>query len=848
VVLLFLASGTSGLVYEVVWMRQLTLVIGHTSFAASIVISAFLGGLSIGSVLGGRLAERAKSPLRTYAALELATGVLSLLLTLLLQRLEHASEVLGAPGGGSPALHVLLTFVLVLPPTVVMGATLPMLTRFVARDASTVGRHFGFLYGTNTLGAALGCALAGFWLIGMHGLFMTAAIASAVNGLVAAAALLLSRTQTSTSTPTPTPTPTSTPTSTSTSTSTLSERARRGMTAAFGLAGFVSISYEILWFRGLGLFLPSTAYAFSALLVVFLVGLVLGAAIYSIALAGRVRDLSVFASSQLLLSFVGLLSMTLLGQSRALSSALTGAGVLGILAQASLVMLVPATIIGVVFPCVVQITTRQIARAGASVGLLYAVNTLGGILGSLVVGFLLIPRLGMQGCFFVLSGASLAVAALVTVVDGAASRRERVRVGIGALVVAAAFVMLPADWLVARYTDAFSGKPLHVVDGRDGLLAVVEYTYESACHSKDNPVECPARCASVPWHHRQLRFGSMSYATTAMTGARYMTSLANLPMLAHPAPHDALVVCFGTGTTAGTFLSYPELERLTIVDINPDVLTSAAFFTEVNHDVAHDPRTHLLVDDGRHHLLATQESYDVISFEPPPPITAGTVSLYTREFYENASARLKKGGLLTQWIPLDEQSDMQNRMLVRAMLDVFADVALFIPARHEAVLVGSREPLAFNLERMRSRAAIPAVERTMHDVGFDSPLALLGTLVSGKEQLRAWAASAAPVTDDLPAVEYPLLRARPVFSVEMLLSARTQPAALLGVPATSDVIAELVRQQDANFTLVRGADDYRDANDEAARAKVTTAVGIAGRNAYTDYLSTLEYDCMFPFR
>jgi spermidine synthase len=340
----------------------------------------------------------------------------------------------------------------------------------------------------------------------------------------------------------------------------------------------------------------------------------------------------------------------------------------------------------------------------------------------------------------------------------------------------------------------------------------------------------------------------MSYASTSMTAARYMTTLANLAMLSHPAPKDALVVCFGTGTTAATFARYDELRSLTIVDLNEDVLRAAPFFVAANHDVTHDPRAHVIVDDGRHHLVASSEQYDVISFEPPPPITAGTVSLYSREFYALAASRLRPDGVLTQWIPLQEQSDVQNKMLVRAMLDVFPDVALFLPSAFEAVIVASRSPIKLDFQAIRDRASAPRVAAGLRDVGFDSSDAMLATLVSAKSELPRWVGDASAVTDDLPAVEYALLRAKPPFSIAALLEARTPVAALSREPLSAEQAKRLDAAQAAAFELARGAGAYMEGHDEEARASVAKAVDLDGANAYTRYASEIEYGCLFPFR
>ncbi|HEY8075374.1 MAG TPA: fused MFS/spermidine synthase, partial [Labilithrix sp.] len=687
VVLLFFASGTSGLVFEVVWLRYLTLYIGSTTFAASLVVSAFLGGLALGSFLIGRVAAVRGAPLRLYAALEAATAVLALGLTVVLRHAADIGAAVGLPGGGPIALRVTVTFVLVLPPTIVMGGTLPVLTRFVARELPRVGRHFGMLYGVNTFGAAVGCAVAGFWAIGRFGLWSTACLAAATNLMVAVLATLLARAPPATAKEAPDDrkesvarAPASNP---------LPQRQRRLLVAAFAVAGFISISYEVLWFRVLGFYLPGTTYAFTTLLATYLVGLVLGSALYATRLAGRERHLETLVNAEILLAWLGLLSMVLLGHSNAIrgriadmlspdaasairstgytSATVVDATVLSLL-PASLVMLLPTIVIGVIFPCVVQLTTRHVATASRDVGVLYAVNTIGGIVGSLFVGFVAIPAFGTQATFLAISVASAALALAVQRIDESATRREKIRILAGALLLLPALRVVPFDYLRQSFASVTTGRALSMVEGRDGIMAVVEYDADTLCAGD---ARCPASCRAQPWSHRQIRFASISYASTSPPGRRYMASLAHLPMLLHEGDaRDALVVCFGTGTTAGTFTRYASLESLTIVDVNADVVAAAPLFETSNYGVAKDPRVHIALDDGRHFLLSSDRRFDVISFEPPPPTAAGVVSLYSREFYAIVASRLREGGVLAQWIPLDHQSDAHDRMLVKSILDV----------------------------------------------------------------------------------------------------------------------------------------------------------------------------------
>ena len=840
---LFVFSGMSGLVYEVVWLRYLTLTIGHTTFAVSVVVSAFLGGLVVGSLLFGRLADAVRRPLLLFALLETLTGLLAVGVSLLLRDLPGLMGSLVVSCGGPTWLRVALCFALLMPPTAAMGGTLPALTRFVARDLPRVGRHFGTLYALNTFGAALGTALTGFYLIATLGLFRTTLLAASVNLTVALCAALLHAAATrgsDSSAPTEaTPSSPDAP-----RVAPLHGRHRGLLIAAFALSGFASISCEVLWFRVLGLFLRSSTYAFAVLLSTFLLGLVIGGLLYVLWFSRRGRDLELFASAHLLMAFLIPVSVALLGLSRLFSLLLGPAfgaegQALAMFLHASIVILVPATTIGLVFPLVVQLTTTHLRTTGTNVGLLYSVNTLGGILGSLVMGFVSVPLIGTQASFCLVAilyaGLGLLGQHLIAV---RTARRRRVGWVLAALVVPAVLI-LPRDYLNRAYAETPLRKVLEIVEGRDGTLAVVEHSDEIAC----SRFPCPDRCLLRPYRHRRLLFGSVSYASTILTSKRYMSVLAHLPMLTQEDPKQVLVVCFGTGITAGTFGLYPGMESLTAVDLNPDVIRAGRWFADHNRRILQDPRTHVVIDDGRHFLLTSDRKFDVISFEPPPPSSPGVVNLYTREFYALVASHLHRDGILSQWIPLQQQSDEINRMLLRSVRDVFAYVTLWIPAREEAVVLASQQPLVFDLDRWAERWRSPAIRRSLSEIGYEDPYALAGDLFLGPPALRSYTDGVSAVTDDLPAVEYYLSRDDRPFDRRALTSLAFDEdlfrAERLDRP-------RLERAHAASRLMLRASALARANRNPEARRLVRKAVETAGPDAYRAHLLNLEYDCLVP--
>ena len=844
---LFVASGMSGLVFEVLWVRYLTLVVGHTTFAVSLVVSSFLAGLVLGSLWIGRVADRLQRPLLVYGLLEGATAVLALGISWVLARLPELLSSVGLPGGGPLAVRGVLSFLAVLPPTFAMGGTLPVLVRFIARELEGLGRSFGVLYALNTLGAALGCGVAGFYLIGAVGLWHTAVIAAALNGLIGLVGVGLHLRLPPQQLPDAAPVQASEP-----SASFFTGTRRRVLVAAFALCGFGSISYEVLWFRVLSTVLDSSTYAFTILLVTFLLGLVIGGLIYSLRLSQRGRELELFVAVEAMLAFTGLVSMALLGLSRPVGKLLAvqlgglgpNAPYVGMLLHAALVILVPASLIGIIFPLVVQLTTRHVASAASNVGLLYSVNTLGGIVGSLLMGFVLVPVIGTQWSFVLVCVLNMALALGVQVVDPDVKPRARRSMWAGAGLLALGVLLIPHQLLVRAFAEHVDSRVLFVKEGTDGSLAVLQYDNETICDS--GRYACGPGCRERPFHHQQLLFGSVSYANTALPRKRYMATLAHLPMLLNPRAQDVLQVCFGTGSTAGSFASYPELRSLTIVDTNPDVLLAAPHFAEHNHGVDKDPRTHVVFQDGRHFLLAAAgKQYDVISFEPPPPRSAGVVNLYTTEFYRLVKQRLAPGGVLSQWIPLEQQPDNLTRGLIASLLESFSEVTLWIPSDYEAILVASDQPIHVDWARWEREWAQPGVARSLSDVGFTSPYGLLGTYVAGTEELRRYVKGYPAMTDDAPRVEYFLFNADRPFDPEELLAHAEPPRDRL-THAESLAPERLTSELAANHHILESTRFKMDRDWPAARASVEQARAGVGDNAFLTFLRELELDCLRP--
>jgi spermidine synthase len=786
-------SGASSLCFELLWVRQATLFIGHSTAAVSAIIAAFMGGLGLGALLSSRWADALPHPLRAYAALELAAAALSIAVTFLL------------PHGLLPLVPL---------PAIAMGATLPLLVS-AARSDARPGEGFGWVYAANTLGAAAGCLLSGFVLIGWLGVTSTGLLAASGNLAAALLGWLTARERPAPAAIHPAP-----------------PRAPARILALAAAGGFAALGLEVLWFRALASALDSTSYAFSLLLSVYLASIVAGSWLYARRPSPR-PPLARFAEVQALFALAALLSLLLLGQLRALEHLFTSAPpYLAMALRAAAVLLVPCALSGLALPLLVQAAGDSRGEGegeGRAAGSVYAANTAGGIAGSLLVGLWLIPAAGSQLAFALTCGAAALSALLAGWRQGPVVRAGAA----GVLAVVVAVAVLPRDYLLQGLTRFSDSRVVAVREGVDGTLAVLEYDRESVCRS--GLYACGEGCPD--FHHRQLLFGPISYASTVLPAKRYMRALAHLPMLAHPDPRSALLICFGTGTTAGAFAAHRPLERLTLVDLNPDVFALGSHFESANGGVLHDPRVQPVVSDARRFLATSPDLFDVISFEPPPPRSAGAVNLYTRDFYQLVKRRLREGGVVAQWIPLGQQSDALSRALIRAVTDEFREVTLWLPARLDAVLLASDTPQVTSPAGWAARWPEGEGRAALEEIGLDGPHALGATFVAGTEALRAYVAGAPDLTDDRPVVEYFLSADPRPFDGEAF------EALAAAQPQADPALRHLLR---AHLLGRRG--EYDQARGEVDQASRRLQGERRGPDPYTEFLRELEYRCLTPTR
>jgi spermidine synthase len=743
VLALFVASGAAGLIYQVVWSRELVLVFGNTTQAVATIVTAFMAGLGFGSLIGGRLAGTTRRPLRLYGLVELAVAAMAAFLPFVFSGLAELyrgvwPSLVERPGQLA-GIRFALALAAVAPATFLMGMTLPLLTRYLVRTLDEAGARLGELYAANTIGAMAGTLLGGFVLIELLGLRLTSYLAVALNLAAGLGALALSRRWEAVPEDDGEP-------------AARRERParpevprwfrsrRRVVLAATFVSGFVALALEVLWTRMLAEGTGSNIYVFTTILAVFLFGIAVGSFLYRRFSRPERERLGVLG---LCLGAIGLLAQL---------TVVLGSGILGHVSSkvGTVAVVLPATILmGYAFPLAGRLATPSAEAAGGSVGLLYAANTLGSILGSFSAAFVLAGTLGTNGSILLLGAINLLAGAALLTTDRVLANRSRSGAG-RARLVAGGLAGLAVLGLVASSLD----------------LPVTRTKTENELRRTGLPVtHAEDELATVdtvggPAKGRRLLVGGVG-----MTSLTVDTKLMGyLSKALRPDARDFLVIAFGMG---GTYRSGLQMGlRTDAVELSPTVPSRMpVFFPDADHFLNH-PRGRVIVSDGRNYVRLSRETYDMVAVDPAPPIeSAGSVVLYTREFLTEGKARLRPGGVFMLWIPYALPLD-DFKEHVRTFAGVFGHVRLVLsPGRHGVFMFGSDAPLAFTDANIRRVLGTPAALRDLDDVPDHPPTDADGWVEVVRrsewladDRLRAFVGGGPQITDDRPRSEYFLWR------------------------------------------------------------------------------------------
>jgi spermidine synthase len=722
-------SGACALVYQVLWLRRLSLTFGVTTYAATAVLASFMAGLALGSWAAGRLADRVRSPLRLFGTVELGIA-LSAAATPAVLDLAHDLYVwvfstAARPAAASTVVRFVLAFVVLVIPTSLMGATLPIVVRAAIARRDDVGSRGGWLYASNTAGAIVGCLVTGFVLLPHVGSARSFWIASAVNLLVGSAAWLLGRSRSPAAAMPGAPEPEA-------------ARLRDGreplVLAVLGVSGLASLALEVVWFRVLGVMLGPTSYAFTIMLASVLAGIAIGSAFAAPLLRWRGAWWPVLGLIQMAIGLLALGSFGYLRTVPDLPRVIAGivptqmAFLLPALATGVFAILPTAVLWGIAFPVALRLwvgeggTTADVARR---TGVLYAANVLGGVVGAIAAGFVLLPYVGARGSLIVLAGV-FSASGLVLI--GSHARREWLWIlpALGGVAwFATRAVDVPDPREAARVRLHSGGRVLFTADGPQSTVTVVDdiglrVMYINGRHQANDS-------SNMVFIHRRI----------GLLGA-----------VLHADPRSALVVGVGGGVTPGALGQFPGL-RVDAVELSAGVLNGAEFFRTVNFDVLRQPNVRVTVDDGRDVLLTSGRRYDVITADAVPARVAGSNNLNSIEYFRLVRSRLHPGGVAVHWNA--GTTDAEYRLILRTFLAAFPHVTLWgdgtLMVGTETALTVSESRLTALLADGPSRDAL----RLMHVETFDH---LLRMFRARRTDVETWIGSGPILSDDRPVLEY----------------------------------------------------------------------------------------------
>jgi spermidine synthase len=743
--LLFAGSGCAALIYEIVWFQLLQLVIGSSAVSLGLLLAAYMGGLCVGSAALGRLVSTRHHPMRVYALLELGIAAFGIIALFGVPLISSVYVAAGQTGLIGLILRGAVAAVCLLPPTLLMGASLPAIARWVETTPRGVS-WLGLLYSANVAGAVTGCVLAGFYLLRVHDMAFATYIAAAINVAVALLAFALAR---------------------GSGSRTDADPHERGdgvqvtrapgvvfIYVAIALSGLTALGAEVVWTRLLSLLLGATVYTFSIILAVFLTGLWAGSGAGSF-LARRVRDPRLaLAGCQILLA------LAIAWTAFTLAYVLPWWPVDPWLSTSpwpnfdldltrSIRAIFPATLLwGASFPLALAAAAARREDPARLTGEVYAANTAGSIVGALAFSLLLIPAIGTQGSQQVLIwlAAAAALVAIAPVVFKKPIAIAGALAGAGVLAWGLSVTVGAVPWQAIAY-------------GR--RVAPILRGLDRAADAQTTPVfvgEGINSSVVITQRGDQKSFyvSGKSEASSTVLDMRLQRMMGHLPALVSSAPRSVLVVGFGAGVTAGSFVPYPEVQSIVICELEPLIPpASDEFFGKENYHVLRDPRSHLVYDDARHYILTSPEKFDVITTDPIHPWVKGTSTLYSREYYELVKRHLNPGGVAAQWLPIYESDEETVKTELATFFSVFPNGTVWSNYLngdgYDLVLLGSADAAPINVDALQRRldqAGYSGVSASLAEIGFHSAVDLLASYAGRAQDLAPMLANA-QVNEDL---------------------------------------------------------------------------------------------------
>jgi spermidine synthase len=724
-ILLFFASGSAALIYEVVWQQLLQLIIGSSTVSVAVLLGVYMGGMCLGSLVAPRLAWVRRAPVRAYALLEWAIGLMGISLWLGMPAVARLYAAIGGVGPFGISMRGLVCAVCLTPPTFAMGATLPVIAHTV-RGSSHGRARLGLLYSANLAGAVAGCLIAGFYLLRLFDMGVATYVAAALNVAVGAAALTIRPESRLDGDPEAAPFD-----------GEVADRSRI-VYPAIALSGFNALAAEVVWTRYLALAFGATVYTFSIVLAVFLVALGSGSSTAAAALRTLKQPARWLGWCQLATVPAMLWSAWMLGDVLPFwrDPTLSGSiwAVMAIDFARALAAILPAPLLwGASFPLALAAAGSD-DPSGSVAGRVYAANTAGAIAGSLLASLLLIPVLGSQQAQRVMVFAALASGMAMLWPQRRAVRSFAFPVAICAIGAASVMLVPRVPPLLVAYGrhaanwTAHAGEIIYVGEGMHASVAVSRTADGVLNYHNAGKIQASSQPADM----------------------RLQRMLGHLTTLMPPKPRSILVIGCGAGVTAGAVSVNPAVERVTIVDIEPLVPRVAGrYFGSVNHDVLENPKVRIVADDARHYLQTTTQKFDAITSDPLDPWVKGAATLYTREFLDVARRHLNPGGVMTLYVQLFESSPAAVKSEVATFFDAFPEGLIFGNTFEghaiDTVLVGPAdvpEIWVDEIEAMLRQPAFAPVDSSLTQISLFGATDLFGNYAGRSRDLKGWLADA----------------------------------------------------------------------------------------------------------
>jgi spermidine synthase len=742
----FFFSGFASLVFEILWSRQFVTVFGNSSYAISVVLSAYMAGIGLGGIFGGQLADRTQNRSGIYAMILGFIAIWALFIPLMLDWLRTVVPTLAFLTTDylliSMITRFILSFAILGIPSFMMGITLPLLVRMLTGSREYIGLNVGMLYAVNTLGAAFGCFAAGIWMIDTLGLGNMNLVAVGINIILAVVILLLWK-------------PINSLLQLALNKSDKArffQEERNILSPEYEIPGWfflvvaffngvVALASEILWMRYLS-FLASVAYVFPVLLSIYLLGVGIGSLIYRLFAVKIKYPIKVLGLVEILLALS-------IPATFVFSAYVYTAGYptsVDFRVMAFVVMFVPTVLMGIAFPLLCSVFGRSLQTLGRNIGKLYAINTVGTVVGSLLPVFVFIPTLGIQRSFLFVSLIYGAIGIFLLTYNGVRKQWRRITLSVVYALALLVFLIVPSDLCqrVFMSTSFYLSKHTDILFYREGRTGTAIVTLDKINSCKT------------------VYINGVSEVPLLYTTQLCFRMIGDLGPMLHPHPDEVLMICFGGGIAAGATACLPEVRSLTVVDMERSVVEAAKLLKEENNNLLENSTVKVVIDDGRNYLLMSRRNWQVIVSDATHPKSSDSWVLYTEEFYRLARKHLTDKGVFVQWVPLHNLSTAEFKMIVRTFQAVFPNISLWIVHGVEeratfssyALLVATMSPLKINLDDLRERLNAERVREDLRPYGLHNLSGFLSTFLCAEDRLRRWVGKGPINTDNLPYTHY----------------------------------------------------------------------------------------------